>query len=242
MHKVPVIIGGTGGSGTRLIAGLMQTLGVQLGSELNEALDAKAFYTLYEQHINPWLTQQDWQADVFAQQLAQAVARHRQGMAPSAPWGWKNPRSIYLLPCWQTYLPNFRFVHVVRDGMTMATSNNQNQLHKHGPQLLEPDTRAWPTNWQALLLWARVNLRAADFGERQLGAARYCRIRYEDAVQHPLATLQQLARWLELPEPTNCDTHITPLRQRDLVLPPDTPALLRDSAQQALQRFGYPAC
>ena len=42
------------------------------------------------------------------------------------PWGWKEPRSIYLLSFLHRHLPALRFLHVVRDGRDMALSKNQN--------------------------------------------------------------------------------------------------------------------
>lgn len=235
----PLIVGGTGGSGTRLVAQMLQSVGVQLGSDLNSALDAVAFLGIYEKHIGPWLTRNNWRPEVFDEDLKRALDRHRSGINPSGPWGWKNPRSIYLLPLWEAFIPGFRFIHVIRDGLTMADSPNQNQLRKHGPQVLDAETEVLPTSWQSLLLWARVNASAADFGEMEMDPDRYYRIRYEDATRQPLIELQQLARWLRLPEPAGCQIEVTPGRRRELGFPSAGPAHFRESVRDALKRFEY---
>ena len=93
------------------------------------------------------------------------------------PWGWKEPRSVYLLPFLAAELPGLRFLHVVRDGRDMAFSENQVQLRKHGDAVLGASDE--PEALRSIALWREVNLRAADFGERELGD-RYLRIRFED--------------------------------------------------------------
>ena len=64
--------------------------------------------------------------------LGETLADHCAAVAGTAAWGWKEPRSIYLLPFFHRHLPGLRFLHVVRDGRDMAFSENQNQLRKHG--------------------------------------------------------------------------------------------------------------
>ncbi len=44
----PVVIGGIGGSGTRVVAGLLQQLGFDIGSDLNDSLDDLSFTALFK--------------------------------------------------------------------------------------------------------------------------------------------------------------------------------------------------
>ncbi len=65
--------------------------------------------------------------------------------------------------------PDLKFIHVVRDGRDMALSSNQNQLRKHGGAILTWNERFFRSKPErSLLLWARVNLHAAEFGESNL--------------------------------------------------------------------------
>ena len=72
--------------------------------------------------------------------LGVLLVEHCATLEPGRPWGWKEPRSIYLLPFFHQQLPALRFLHVVRDGRDMALSANQNQLRKHGNGLPSPPT------------------------------------------------------------------------------------------------------
>ena len=147
----PLVIGGVGGSGTRLVAQLLQDMGIFMGDYLNEADDARAFMPIYESYINNYLMGvANYQQ--LADELLTAMIYHRKNCPKASQWGWKNPRSIYLLPILDCLIPNLRFIHVVGDGLAMSTSNNQMQLEKHGVFILQNDMQTLPKNQQSLLL------------------------------------------------------------------------------------------
>jgi hypothetical protein len=51
-------------------------------------------------------------------------------------WGWKEPNThVFISRLWQ-HLPELKYVHVVRHGLDMAYSKNQNQLHLWGSYFL----------------------------------------------------------------------------------------------------------
>src|SRR6266581_3850267 len=89
------------------------------------------------------------------------------------PQEWQEinaPRSIYLLPFLRAELPTLKFIHVLRDGRDMALSQNQNQLRKHGAAVLSWRERLFSSMPErAITLWDRVNLRAAEIGESEMG-------------------------------------------------------------------------
>ena len=100
---------------------------------------------------------------LVARQAATRAAADRRGA------GRSRARST-CCRCSTTSLPGFRFLHLVRDGRDMAFSDNQVQLRKHGDAVLGSDDEA-PGAVRSISLWSDVNLRAADYGERKLGAA-----------------------------------------------------------------------
>src|SRR4051794_17563816 len=55
----PLVIGATGGSGTRVVARLARHAGYDLGRNLNEAEDALEFYSFHEKWINPFVLAED---------------------------------------------------------------------------------------------------------------------------------------------------------------------------------------
>ena len=68
-------------------------------------------------------------------------------------------------------MPGLRFLHFLRDGRDMAFSKNQNQLNWHGRAVLGDDLEKAKTPTRSIALWNRVNLAAADYGERHARAA-----------------------------------------------------------------------
>lgn len=215
----PVVIGATGGSGTRVVARLAERAGFYLGSYLNEASDALAFRPFHDRWINPFLSaKQSWAtgpartgrrdrgehapSEKLAKRMSQdfyaAVEQHVGSslIQKGAHWGWKAPRSIYLLPFLHGRYPGLQFIHVLRDGRDMAFSKNQNQLHKHGFAVL-----SWRERWfhsqpfRSILLWDRVNLRAAEYGDMHLGK-NYLPVRFEDLCERPVETTQCILRFL----------------------------------------------
>jgi Sulfotransferase family len=199
--SLPVVMGATGGSGTRVVARIARTCGLFIGEDLNPAEDSDQIAEYYDRWINPYLWHRhDWGPDVEAEmraELGALLARHR-APADGGPWGWKEPRSIFIVPFLASSLPRMRFLHVVRDGRDVAFSKNQNQPRKHagaflGTEPSEPD--APPC---AIELWNAVNLEAAEAGERMLGE-RYMRIRYEDLCSDPETVIAEVLAFLGLP-------------------------------------------
>lgn len=191
----PCVIGATGGSGTRVIASVVRSAGMFIGTKLNAYEDAVEFGSFSDRWINTYVgAGQSPPAEVtrsMAADLGEVVASHCSTMPADARcWGWKEPRSIYLLPFLDQEFPDLRFLHVVRDGRDMALSTNQQQLMKHGPAVLERRV-SWRRPLRSIALWNRVNLMAADYGERALGA-RYLLVRFEDLCADPVRTIGRI--------------------------------------------------
>ena len=115
--------------------------------------------------IAPVLCRSTWsrRCSTISARSFSSIAR---ALEPGRPWGWKEPRSIYLLPFLHRHLPSLRFLHVVRDGRDMALSANQNQLRKHGDAAAIPADLSPPE--RSIALWSWVNLTAARYGEEHL--------------------------------------------------------------------------
>ena len=102
--------------------------------------------------------------------LAVTLEEHRRPLPENAlAWGWKEPRSIYLISFFDTVMPGFRFLHFMRDGRDMAFSENQQQLKKHGDAVLSGIPRR-KKQLRSIALWSTMNTQAADFGERHMRA------------------------------------------------------------------------
>jgi hypothetical protein len=247
----PLVIGATGGSGTRVVARLARHAGYDLGRNLNEAEDALEFYSFHEKWINPFVsaeragrTLSQLGAGLMETEFQSALERHYPAnLRMDKRWGWKAPRSVYLIPFLHRQLPTFKFIHVLRDGRDMVLSPNQNQLRKHGPAVLTWRDRLFrSTPLRALLLWERVNLRAAEFGESNLGES-YLRVRFEDLCAKPVETTAHIMNFLGArvdPEPV-ARAEISPpaTLQRWRNFPPALIVRLEELGGNSLRKFGY---
>jgi hypothetical protein len=250
-NAAPVVIGATGGSGTRVIARLARHAGYDLGRNLNSAEDALEFYSFHEKWINPFVSAErrgtalsKSDAEQMEREFQFALERHQPAaLRTDKRWGWKAPRSIYLLPFLHRQLPNLKFIHVLRDGRDMVLSPNQNQLRKHAAAILTWRERFFrPIPERALLLWGRVNAAAAEFGESNL-RENYLRVRFEDLCARPVETTAHIMNFLGArvdPEPI-ARAEISPptTLQRWRTYPESLISGLEALGGDFLRKFGY---
>ena len=235
--SAPVVIGATGGSGTRLVARLLREMGVILGERINGAEDALAFVELYDRYADPYLAGDVVDLAALEKDLMASIRAHVDPRG-HPHWGWKNPRTILLLPLLDRVIPGLRFVHVVRNGLDMAVSKNRNQLLRHGRAALGPSAEVLDPDEAAALLWKQVNEAAADYGRAM--AERYFLLRYEDVCANPTRGLSHIAQGLGLTIPAGgWREPVTPARPRWPSLDPMRLERLRAHIGDALQRFGY---
>lgn len=196
----PLVIGGTGGSGTRLVARIVRRAGRFMGLNLNsfdDALDLARFdWRWCLRYLRARTTGREREMAVrMAADHAEAVRRHLAplGNGSRAPWGWKHPHSYLMLPFLHEVHQDLRFVHVVRDGRDMAFSPNQRQALQYGTVALG-ERRAIAPAVRSAAYWAWANALAAEDGGRHLGE-RYLCLRYEDLCREPEATVAGLLRF-----------------------------------------------
>ena len=236
------MIGATGGSGTRVVARIVRNAGMFVGTRLRktgseDALDLAQYYNRW---INPFLAGTAAEGEMRAG-LEAALAQHLSGFDGVRPWGWKEPRSTFLLPFLDRHLPALRFLHLVRDGRDMAFSANQKQARKHGDAYLRPAAADPAAPARSIALWSELNLATVRYGERELGR-RYLRIRFEDLCAEPAAVAARIFDFFELDgDPRLAAAEVTPppslgrWRKQDPVML----AELEQIARWALARLGY---
>jgi hypothetical protein len=252
-QSAPIVIGATGGSGTRVIARIAQLAGYNLGTKLNKSEDALELYAFHDNWINPFTKAQlrgqpmsPWQSARMKEEFYAGLARHiPEAERRGTLWGWKAPRSIYLLPFLSSECPQLKFIHLLRDGRDMALSANQNQLRKHGAAVLTFRERLFRSIAErSMLLWDKVNLRAADFGESRM-PANYLRVRFEDLCAAPLETTTRIVNFL------GATIDPAPIARSEIAPPkslgrwressPRLIAKLERAGGAALRRFAYQA-
>jgi hypothetical protein len=184
----PIVVGGSGGSGTRAVARFLAAIGVQMGEYLNSSADALAFVETFDALINPILKNTrslDYDPSALPVDLAgravemidAATDLHCAPELRGGRWGFKNPRHMFLLPILNRVFPEFVFVHVLRDGRDMLFSENRNQLRMYYRDLFGRQDEV--SLEASAAFWSTVNLQAAAYGARVL-KSRYMLLRLED--------------------------------------------------------------
>ena len=108
-------------------------------------------------------------------------------------WGWKEPNTHVFLNYLKDALPNMKYIHVMRNGLDMAHSSNQNQLKLWGHFFLGiGDFEVNP--YYSLKYWCRVHNRILDIGEQMGG--RFLLLNYDDYCSNPKEGLQCLLSFL----------------------------------------------
>ncbi len=244
----PVVIGAVGGSGTRVLAHVLRKAGWFMGQRVDsrneDSLPIAWFLTKWLKRLHDFPNVDSRTLTKATSDFDRMVQVHRRGI-PSwdAPWGWKNPRSMWLLSFLVDRFPQMKFIHMIRDARDMMLSENRYFLRVYGEWFLGPEWWRNPPAAQ-LELWRLGNKRAVEFGERYLGD-RYHMIRYEDLCQKPAETVTRLLEFLDAPK-MNVAPLIEGIRDRGNIGrwrrkgEPEAGELGADMRSD-LERFGYTA-
>ena len=248
----PYVIGATGGSGTRVFARIVRHAAMFVGTHLNVSDDSLFFGDYSDRWIDSLMNAAGSPSNhlhtAMVRDLATTVGQHLSPLlaeprdARWRAWGWKEPRSLFLLPFLHGQFPELKFVHVIRDGRDMAYSTNQNQLRKHGHTLLTPEESTWAPPLRSMALWTRLNIQRADYGETHL-RDRYLRLRFEDLCRAPHPTIARMLHFLGL------QADIEDVARLEVSPPPTLGRWQTQASMQiaelhrighvALERFGY---
>lgn len=206
----PLVIAGTGGSGTRVVRDLLEKSGVFMGLRESAAGDAHAFVPFFEHYI-PELLRHTQTIDYtqssigrsFWMELRNAFVDCLEKFVlpiETAPllWGWKNPRAIYFLPIIHDIFPDFTFFHMVRDGRAMALSKNQNQAKKYYELLYGNGIDN--ISLCSGRMWSDINCSVRLWAEKTL-PDKYEIIRFEDLCRNPDRVCGKLEKCLNLEIP-----------------------------------------
>lgn len=221
----PVIIGGAGGSGTRLIAALLEHAGFHMGYCHNSARD-NLWFTLLFRHLSMQVSQEQFtrhyailKKAMFGQKLSKReieyvknipsplnIEKKFQHALPSLLaagnrdvgvidiWGWKEPNTHIFLPKLFYEEPELRYILVVRNGLDMAFSRNQNQARLWGPVLLNKPYHPTPT--YHLSYWVAMHRRVFRIKNRMQGQL-YC-LNYDQLCNRPDENIAALFSFLSL--------------------------------------------
>ena len=196
-YPAPVVIGGVGGSGTRLIAQCLKEVGFYIGSDLNVANDNLWFTLLFKriEILDVSDSEFDELVDIFFKAMtgsgpftevqvniikdlaslgreqhpakwlrerANTLLSEKRMIEPNMNWGWKEPNTHVVIDRLRKSLPNMKYIHVMRNGLDMAHSTNQNQLKLWGKHFIGSNYQISP--FYSLKYWCVVHQRVLEIG------------------------------------------------------------------------------
>jgi len=130
-----------------------------------------------------------WLKDRADSLLAAGVMR-----SCARPWGWKEPNTHVVMDRLPGFLPGMKYIHVMRNGLDMAHSANQNQLRLWGRHFLDQDFEVSP-RW-SLKYWHAVHRRILRVCETM--GDRFLLLNYDRLCQDPHGELPPLLKFLGL--------------------------------------------
>jgi len=146
LQASPLLVIGMHRSGTRLLAEILDKLGVFMGADRQADSESVTFMLINEGILHQcgafWsepmsahfvLAQPEFQEHIAAsarETLAAQLPNYlgQSGLRPGStagempPFGWKDPRNTFTLPVWKQVFPNLRTIHVTRHGVDVAAS------------------------------------------------------------------------------------------------------------------------
>ena len=240
----PVVIGGVGGSGTRVVAEIVDQFGFYIGDDLNAAKDNCSFMVLFKRpgwyrknshDKNKIFTGLNLFSKVMLRRnmpkwpelkfLLQAVlevslfGHNHQGEGKGIwpflrawhmlagrmgcdsnkiGWGWKEPNTHIYLEYLAAYYSSLRYIYLIRHGLDMAFSNNQQQLYNWGPLfgVEAPQSKAEEPA-ASLKYWLRANRQVLQVG-RKLGQQKFMFVKFEDLCLDPEPVIQKIILFLSI--------------------------------------------
>lgn len=190
----PIVIGGVGGSGTRVITQILMNHGAYMGKLVSSEMVLPKFsykpYTgisldwlpilgLFRQ--NPHLAfSENHEIPKMTKKRFTELVSFLEKEAGGAQWGFKHPRNLLFLGILAQSLPNMRFIHVIRDGRDMAYSKNNNQVRRY----CQDDWKEDPLPIRMAKFWVKANLYGEKMAE-QYPHMPYLQVSYDDLIKNP---------------------------------------------------------
>lgn len=240
----PVVIGGIGGSGTRVVAEICRQLGIYLGTNLNESLDNLWYTALFKRSdlfelkkkesqirkgldiLTHAMIGGDLNTDDFHRLVIDYTNDIRQdayyenefedyfGAMPNfikdivgsakpdvesfVGWGWKEPNSHILIEYLANYFTNLRYIHVQRNGLDMAYSDNQIQVNLWGAMYGIKYRKDSHDPAASFRYWVEANTKAINLGKKLL-SDNFMVLQLERICSSPDKEISRIANFLEIP-------------------------------------------
>ncbi len=214
----PIIVGGVGGSGTRIIAEVLKQMGIFMGSDLNKANDNKTIgceFPNFRDSIQKKGSIKDilfrkkqnllrWKTINTETIIHRTLRKFEKIMSDdfneqkeqTLGWGWKIPGNFYIMKQLAKRYPKIKYIHSLRNGLDMAFSKNQNQLNNWG-EYYGVDIKNLPVPKASLNYWYNANSKAVMQAKGLLGD-RFLLLNFEDFCIDPESGVQKICDFLNI--------------------------------------------
>lgn len=201
-NSSPVIVGGVGGSGTRTIVDILLKMNYFMGGNLNESNDYMELSHLFPRlrkliHIHGTKLNKEIIEHIFCQldNVQESIFHDIENPQLFKGWGWKVPPNFYILEHINNYFPHVKYIHVIRHGLDMAFSSNQNQLANWG-FYFDINTKELLAPQASLKYWIEANKFAISIGGNFL-QERFYLLNFDRLCEDPEEVVSDLCRFLE---------------------------------------------
>ena len=223
----PVVIGGVGGSGTRLIAECLKQMGFFIGYDLNQANDNLWFTLLFKriEILSSSEEEFDELIEIFLKGMAgdkrftqkqielidaltsidrdqhpakwlkkrmNSLLRGKHTVELNDGWAWKEPNTHIVVDSLKKRFRKMKYIHVVRNGLDMAYSSNQNQLKLWGRYFIRENIEISP--YYSLKYWCIVHRRVLEIGKSM--GTDFLFLNYEEFCSNPEKGIRKLTEFL----------------------------------------------
>lgn len=179
-----------------------QMSGISINSTNTQAILKDITRKDHMEHSSDWLTLR-----------MESLLKPASTLNKQQNWGWKEPNTHIVLPRLLQKTPTLKYIHVFRNGLDMAFSNNQNQLKNWGSLILGSTTETTP--YYALKYWCKANRRAFSIG-KTMGASFFA-LSFDELCTSPQTVVKKLIAFLNINK-----TSIPLLSLSDFIHPPKT--------------------
>jgi hypothetical protein len=139
------------------------------------------------QHTSSWLRQRA--ASILS------LPGSEGGPATPGLWGWKEPNTHIFMVQLSILIPGLRYIHVMRNGLDMAHSSNQNQQRLWGPIILGRKPGPVVSPDYSLKYWCSVHHRILAIGNI-LGPKNFYLLNFDEFCAEPGKGIDNLLKFL----------------------------------------------
>jgi len=175
----PIIVTGTGRSGTSMVAGILRQLGIHMGYTMvpyNISNPKGHFEDIEFHYLNALFLKQACTEDAWYSEVIPLIKRR---MAEGRPWGWKTPSTTDLIAYYTQLLPEAHYL-VVR---------------RNTKDIRESCIKAY--DWDAQFTIKHIGERLARMDKWLPRVKNKHVVQFEELITEPCSVITNMLPWLE---------------------------------------------